>query len=70
MGNLGVSKAKKRIDPTSMLIIDPIIGMNLSSSQMELVQSWGLGHSDRPKPGQAYFRENASLGWHYPTLNL
>jgi hypothetical protein len=21
-----------------------------------------------PKPGQAYFRENASLGWHYPTL--
>jgi hypothetical protein len=23
----------------------PIIGMNLSSSQTELVQSWGLGHS-------------------------
>jgi hypothetical protein len=20
-----------------------------------------------PKPGQAYFRENASLGWYYPT---
>jgi len=24
---------------------DPIIGMNLSSSQTELVQSWGLGNS-------------------------
>ncbi len=24
----------------------PIIGMNLSSSQMKLVQSWGLGHSN------------------------
>jgi hypothetical protein len=24
---------------------DPLIGMNLSSSQMELVQRWGLGHS-------------------------
>jgi hypothetical protein len=24
---------------------NPIIGMNLSSSQTELVQSWGLGHS-------------------------
>jgi len=23
-----------------------------------------------PKPGQAYFRENASLGWHYPHSNL
>jgi len=21
-----------------------------------------------PKPGQAYFRENAPLGWHYPNL--
>ncbi len=21
-----------------------------------------------PNPGQAYFRENASIGWHYPTL--
>jgi len=21
-----------------------------------------------PKPGQAYFRQNASIGWHYPTL--
>jgi hypothetical protein len=45
MGSLGVSKVKKRIDPTSMPIVDPIIGMNLSSSQMELVQSWVLGHS-------------------------
>ncbi len=23
-----------------------------------------------PKPGQASFRENASLGWHYPTLTF
>jgi len=29
-----------------MLVGDPIIGMNLSSSQMRLVQSWGLGHSN------------------------
>jgi hypothetical protein len=21
-----------------------------------------------PKPGQAYFRQSASIGWHYPTL--
>jgi len=28
-----------------MPVVDPIIGMNLGSSQMELVQSWGLGHS-------------------------
>jgi hypothetical protein len=46
MGSLEVSDGKKkRIDPTSMLAADPIIGMNLSSSQTELVQSWGLGHS-------------------------
>jgi len=38
-------REKKRIDPTSMPAIDPIIGMNSSSSQTELVQSWGLGHS-------------------------
>jgi hypothetical protein len=42
MGSLEVSEGKKRrIDPTSMLAADPIIGMNLSSSQTELVQSWG-----------------------------
>jgi len=23
-----------------------------------------------PNPGQAYFRENASIGWHYPHFNL
>ncbi len=46
MGSLEISNGeKKRIDPTSMLVVDPIIGMNLSSSQKELVQSWGLGHS-------------------------
>jgi hypothetical protein len=44
MGILGVSEGKKN-DPTSMLATDPIIGMNLSSSQMEPVQPWGLGHS-------------------------
>jgi len=34
MGSLEVSEGeKKRIDPTSMLVVDPIIGMNLSSSQ-------------------------------------
>jgi hypothetical protein len=33
-----------------MPIVDPIIGMTLSSSQMELVQSWGLlGHSGRKR---------------------
>ncbi len=25
-------------------------------------------NTHRPKPGQTNFRENASLGWHYPTL--
>jgi len=39
----GKKKGKK--DPTSMPAADPIIGMNLSSSQTERVQSWGLGHS-------------------------
>jgi hypothetical protein len=39
MGSFKVSEGK-----TSMPIKDPIIGMNLSSSQRELVQSWGLGH--------------------------
>jgi hypothetical protein len=29
----------------------PIIGMNLSSSQIELMQSWGLGHSGRKNGG-------------------
>jgi hypothetical protein len=33
-----------------MPVVDPIIGMNLSSSQMELVQSWGLGHSGPNHP--------------------
>jgi hypothetical protein len=48
MGNLEISEGKKkRIDPTSMPAIDPIIRMNSSSSQTELVQSWGLGHSGR-----------------------
>jgi hypothetical protein len=37
MGSLEVSEGKKRIDPTSMLATDPIIEMNLSSSQTELV---------------------------------
>ncbi len=49
MGNLEVSEGKKN-DPTSMPAIDLKIGMNLSSSQTELVQSWGLGHSG-PKNG-------------------
>ncbi len=35
-------REKKRIDPTSMPTVDLIIGMNLSSSQTKLVQSWGL----------------------------
>jgi hypothetical protein len=30
-------KKKRKSDPTSMHAGDPIIGMNLSSSQMELV---------------------------------
>jgi hypothetical protein len=29
-----------------MLAANPIIGMNLNSSQMELMHSLGLGHSD------------------------
>jgi hypothetical protein len=45
MGSFEVSEGKK-IDPTSMLALDSIIEMNLSSSQTELVQSWGLGHFD------------------------
>jgi len=47
MGSLGISEGKKKrkSDPTSMPAGDPLIGMNLSSSQTELVQSWGLGHS-------------------------
>jgi hypothetical protein len=47
MGNLEVSEGKKRrkSDPTSMPAGYPIIGMNLSSSQTELLQSWGLSHS-------------------------
>jgi len=44
MGSFEASEGKK-IDPTSMPALDSIIGMNLSSSQIELVQSWGLGHS-------------------------
>jgi hypothetical protein len=45
MGSLEISERKKiKIDPTSMSTVDPIIGMNLSLSQMKLVQSWGLGH--------------------------
>jgi hypothetical protein len=46
MGSLEVSEGKiNKIDPTSMPAAEPIIGMNSSSSQTELVQSWGLGHS-------------------------
>jgi len=46
MGSLEVREGKKiKNDPTSMPVADPIFGMNLSSSQTELVQSWGLGHS-------------------------
>jgi len=41
MGSLEVNEGGKKIDPTSMPVVDPIIGMNLSSSQTELVQSWG-----------------------------
>jgi len=48
MVNLEVNEGKKN-PPTSMPTRDPIIGMNLNSSQMELVQSWGLGHSGRPQ---------------------
>jgi hypothetical protein len=45
MGSLEASGGENKIDPTSMPGADPIIGMNLSSSQTELVQSGGLGHS-------------------------
>jgi hypothetical protein len=46
MDSLEVSEGKKnKMDATSTPAADPIIGMNLSSSQTELVQSWGLGHS-------------------------
>jgi hypothetical protein len=58
MGRLEVSEGKKN-DPTSMLVANPIIGMNLNSSQIELVQSWGLGHS-----GHHFLPTHASL---YPT---
>jgi hypothetical protein len=43
MGSLEVSEGKKN-DPTLMPAVNPIIGMNLNSSQTELVHSWGLGH--------------------------
>jgi hypothetical protein len=57
MGSLEVSEGKKtKNDPTSMHATYPIIGMNLSSSQMELVQSWGLGHF-----GQLWMQTN--VGW-------
>jgi len=36
-----VREKKNKNDPTSMHAAYPIIGMNLSSSQMELVHSWG-----------------------------
>jgi len=45
MGGLEVNEGKKKKNPTSILAANPIIGMNLSSSQTELMQSWGLGHS-------------------------
>jgi hypothetical protein len=38
MGSLEVGEGKRKtIDPTSMLASDPMIGMNLSSSQTELL---------------------------------
>jgi hypothetical protein len=37
MSSLEVSEGKKENDPTSMPAANPIIGMNLSSSQMELM---------------------------------
>jgi hypothetical protein len=42
MGGLEVSEGFF-FDPTSMPA-NPIIRMNLSSSQTKLVQLWGLGH--------------------------
>jgi hypothetical protein len=53
MGSLELSEGKKK-DPTSMFVGDPIIGMNLSSSQAELVQSWGLGNSNPETRGGHY----------------
>jgi len=52
-----------KIDPTSMPAAYPIIGMNLSSSQMELVESWGLGHSNQAWAGllQACLRAQPSV---------
>jgi hypothetical protein len=38
-------QAKKFFYSTFLIAGGSIIGMNTSSSQMELVQSWGLGHS-------------------------
>jgi hypothetical protein len=37
MGSLEISEGKKKSDPTSMLVGDPIIRRNLNSSQTELV---------------------------------
>jgi hypothetical protein len=59
MGSLEVrrEKKKRKSDPTSMPAGDPIIGMNLRSSQTELVQSWGLGFSS--PAGSEHFCQRA-----------
>jgi hypothetical protein len=50
MGSPKINEGKKiKNDPTSMLAGDPTIWTNLSSSKMELVQSWGLGHYGHPQ---------------------
>jgi hypothetical protein len=54
-------REKKRIDPTSMPAVDPIIGMNSSSSQTELVQSWGLGHSGPNLTQQTRYPHNGNV---------
>jgi hypothetical protein len=44
--NLRVKRqAKENFDSTSLIAPSLVIGMRTISSQMELVQSWGLGHS-------------------------
>jgi len=50
MGSPKINEGKKiKNDPTLMLAGNPTIRTNLSSSKMELVQSWGLGHSGHPQ---------------------
>jgi len=40
-------QAKENFDSTCLAALGLVIGMRMSSSQMQLVQSWGLGHSSR-----------------------